>query len=199
MKVGRTYHLFTSEMAGDPVWVRMKLGVLAQQRQAALDADRDAVRVERRVRRQRSARRALVAAACLRHGDRRWNLFYVAYRAAPKTSTQFRMNHEGRIWRAVSSVQGRAASPARIATSAWCSNRDRRPSRGKGCRARTRFFPTASASNGMRSTAVRTPRRSRSNTGAWAWRPRRRSEGHGAGIRTSTLRRSNRCSSRTRS
>jgi hypothetical protein len=25
VKVGKTYHLFTSEMAGDPVWVRMKL------------------------------------------------------------------------------------------------------------------------------------------------------------------------------
>src|SRR5215213_2977197 len=26
VKVRRTYHLFTSEMVGDPVWVRMKLG-----------------------------------------------------------------------------------------------------------------------------------------------------------------------------
>src|SRR3982750_2766946 len=25
VKVGRTYHLFTSEMVGDPVWVRMRL------------------------------------------------------------------------------------------------------------------------------------------------------------------------------
>src|SRR5438093_5500067 len=26
VKVGGTYHLFTSEMAGDPIWVKMRLG-----------------------------------------------------------------------------------------------------------------------------------------------------------------------------
>lgn len=32
----------------------------------------------------------------------------MAYRAAPNTSTQFRMNHEGRIWRAISTKRGAA-------------------------------------------------------------------------------------------
>jgi hypothetical protein len=38
--------------------------------------------------------------------ERRWNLFYVAYHAEPNTPEQFRMNEEGRIWRAVSEAQG---------------------------------------------------------------------------------------------
>jgi hypothetical protein len=37
----------------------------------------------------------------------RWNLFYVAYRAKPKTEKAWYVNHEGRIWRAVSTVPGR--------------------------------------------------------------------------------------------
>lgn len=38
--------------------------------------------------------------------DGRWNLFYVAYQAAPDTSQQWLTNHEGRIWRAVSETPG---------------------------------------------------------------------------------------------
>ena len=38
--------------------------------------------------------------------DNRWNLFYVAYQAAPDTSQQWLTNHEGRIWRAVSDTPG---------------------------------------------------------------------------------------------
>jgi len=38
--------------------------------------------------------------------DNRWNLFYVAYQAAPDTLQQWLTNHEGRIWRAVSNTAG---------------------------------------------------------------------------------------------
>ncbi len=40
-------------------------------------------------------------------GENRWNLFYVAYQAAPDTPKQWLTNHEGRIWRAVSQTPGR--------------------------------------------------------------------------------------------
>ena len=36
----------------------------------------------------------------------RWDLFYVAYRCAPSTKTEWRGNYEGRIWRAVSKQKG---------------------------------------------------------------------------------------------
>ena len=37
----------------------------------------------------------------------RWDLFYVAYRCAPSTKTEWRGNFEGRIWRAVSEQPGK--------------------------------------------------------------------------------------------
>lgn len=37
-----------------------------------------------------------------------WNLFYVAYRAAPNTAEQWRINHDGHIWRAVARQPGLA-------------------------------------------------------------------------------------------
>jgi hypothetical protein len=39
-------------------------------------------------------------------GERRWDLFYVAYRSAPNTNGESRGNYEGRIWRAVSRKKG---------------------------------------------------------------------------------------------
>jgi hypothetical protein len=38
--------------------------------------------------------------------EKRWNLFYVAYRSKPSTSGAFLMNHHGEIWRAVSEKAG---------------------------------------------------------------------------------------------
>ena len=106
VKVGATYHLFTSEMAGDPIWVRMKLGHwrstdrLRWTRAATLfesSADFEG----------KDPRAALWSPLPVYdEAERRWNLFYVAYEARPNTPTQFRMNQNGRIWRAVSTAPG---------------------------------------------------------------------------------------------
>jgi hypothetical protein len=106
VKIGHTYHLLTSEMVGDPIWVKMRLAHwrsddrLHWTRVATLFessgefAGRDA--------------RASVWSPLpvFDDSERRWNLFYVAYHAEPNTPEQFRMNEEGRIWRAVSEAQG---------------------------------------------------------------------------------------------
>src|SRR5215218_957913 len=104
VKVGRTYHLFTSEMVGDPVWVRMKLGYWRSEDR--VNWTRVATLVESSGEFAGKDPRAALWSPLpvYDEADRRWNLFYVAYRAAPNTTTQFRMNHEGRIWRAVSTV-----------------------------------------------------------------------------------------------
>ncbi len=39
-------------------------------------------------------------------GEKRWNLFYVAYRSAPGDGKAFMTNHHGEIWRAVSTTPG---------------------------------------------------------------------------------------------
>ena len=38
---------------------------------------------------------------------RRWNLFYVAYRSKPNDDTGWYINHNGRVFHAVSEVEGR--------------------------------------------------------------------------------------------
>lgn len=106
VKVGRTYHLFVSEMAGDPVWVRMMLAHWRSDDR--LRWTRVATLFESSGEFEGNDPRASLWSPLpvYDEGDRRWNLFYVAYRAAPNTATQFRMNQDGRIWRAASTVTG---------------------------------------------------------------------------------------------
>ena len=106
VRVGSTYHLFTSEMIGDPVWVRMRLGHWRSDDR--LNWTRVGTLFESSGEFAGKDPRAALWSPLpvYDEAERRWNLFYVAYRAAPNTATEFRMNHEGRIWRAVSTVAG---------------------------------------------------------------------------------------------
>jgi len=106
VKVKGTYHLFTSEMVGDPHWVKMRLGHWTSQ---------DRVHWQRAGTLAESSgdftgkdpRGALWSPMPVYDSKgSHWNLFYVAYQAAPDTSERWLTNHEGRIWRAVSKVQG---------------------------------------------------------------------------------------------
>jgi hypothetical protein len=106
LKIKGTYHLFTSEMVGDPHWVKMRLaewtstdrthwkrvGTIAESSGDFTGKDR---------------RAALWSPLPVYDpkGDR-WNLFYVSYQAAPDTAERWLTNHEGRIWRAVSEAPG---------------------------------------------------------------------------------------------
>jgi hypothetical protein len=106
VKLKGTYHLFTSEMAGDPHWVKMRL---------AHWISRDRLHWERVSTLFESSgdftgkdpRAALWSPIPIYDpAESRWNLFYVAYQSAPDTPERWLTNHEGRIWRAVSQVKG---------------------------------------------------------------------------------------------
>lgn len=106
LKIHGTYHLFTSEMVGDPEWVKMKLGHWVS---------RDAIHWRRRGTVFESSgnytgedpRSSLWAPMPVFNAEEnRWNLFYVAYRGAPNTPKQWLNNYEGQIWRAVSRTSG---------------------------------------------------------------------------------------------
>jgi hypothetical protein len=108
IKQDGVYYLFTSEMVGDPHWVRMKL---------ALWTSPDGSNWKRLCTIRESSgdftgkdQRAALWSPIPVFDDRenRWNLFYVAYQAAPDTAKQWLTNHEGRIWRAVSKKEGRS-------------------------------------------------------------------------------------------
>jgi len=106
LRQGDTYHLFTSEMVGDPFWVQMKL---------AHWASKDRMHWERVSTLFTSSGdftgkdpRAALWAPMPVYDEKEdhWDLFYVAYRSKPDSKTQFLRNHDGRIWRAISTVKG---------------------------------------------------------------------------------------------
>ena len=106
VKIRGAYHLFTSEMVGDPHWVKMRLAHWSSQ---------DRIHWKRLATLAESSgdftgkdpRAALWSPLPVYDpASRRWNLFYVAYQAAPDTPRQWMTNYEGRIWRAVSTTPG---------------------------------------------------------------------------------------------
>lgn len=106
LKIKGTYHLFTSEMVGDPHWVKMKLAHWTSQdrihwKRLATVAESSGDFTGKD---QRAALWSPLPVFDPK--EQRWNLFYVAYQAAPDTSQQWLTNNEGRVWRAVSTVKG---------------------------------------------------------------------------------------------
>jgi hypothetical protein len=107
IKQDDVYYLFTSEMVGDPHWVKMKLAEWTS-------VDREHWTRVGTIRESsgdftgKDERAALWSPMPIfDERENRWNLFYVAYQAAPDTPTQWLTNHEGRIWRAISETPGR--------------------------------------------------------------------------------------------
>jgi len=106
VKVGSTYHLFTSEMVGDPIWVSMQFGHWKSQ--DGLHWKRESTILKSSAEYEGKDPRASLWSPLVVYDEARqlWNLFYVAYRSRPNTSRQFLSNHGGQIWRAVSTVSG---------------------------------------------------------------------------------------------
>jgi hypothetical protein len=106
IKLNGTYHLFTSEMIGDPHWVKMRLAYWTSCDR--LHWNRISTLFESSGNFTGKDQRAALWSPMPVY-DRQeglWNLFYVAYQSAPDTPKQWLTNHEGRIWRAVSQVKG---------------------------------------------------------------------------------------------
>ena len=106
MKIDGTYHFFTSEMVGEPMWVKMKIAHWISTDGKAFT--RRSTLFESSGNYDGSDERAALWSPMpvFDKEEGLWNLFYVAYRCAPDTPvSQFR-NYEGKIWRAVSEVSG---------------------------------------------------------------------------------------------
>jgi len=106
LKLNGSYHLFTSEMVADPHWVKMRLAHWVspdrlhwRRVSTLLESSGDFT--------GKDPRAALWSPMPVYDPkEDRWNLFYVAYQAAPDTAHEWLTNHEGRIWRAVSTTAG---------------------------------------------------------------------------------------------
>jgi len=107
LKLNGTYHLFTSEMVGDPHWVKMRLAHWTSPDRThwtristLFESSGDFT--------GKDPRAALWSPMPVySEAEGRWNLFYVAYQCAPDSVKEWLTNHEGRIWRSVSKVKGR--------------------------------------------------------------------------------------------
>jgi len=106
VKVGGTYHLFTTEMVSDPMWVKTRFGHWTSRDRLAWTRVAT-VRESSGEFEGKDARAALWSPLPVwSPAESRWNLFYVAYRAMPTDGTRFLLNHAGEIWRAVSKAPG---------------------------------------------------------------------------------------------
>ena len=108
IKIGGTYHLFTTEMMPGHMSVRTRLAHWSSSdrihwnRVATLYASSGDFTGQ-------DPRASLWAPMPIYNFvEGRWNLIYVAYRCAPSTPTEWRGNYEGRIWRAISKSNGYA-------------------------------------------------------------------------------------------
>ena len=106
IKIKGTYHLVTTEMLGVPLGVTTNIGHWTSpdrihwKRVSTLFASSDDFT-------GKDPRAALWGPMPVYNtAEGRWDLIYVAYRAAPNTKTEWRANYEGRIWRAVSKQKG---------------------------------------------------------------------------------------------
>lgn len=106
VKVGKKYHLFTSEMVDNPIWTKMRLGYwvsldgISWSRKATVkEGSGDFTGTDERA--------ALWSPLpVFDKATNRWHLFYVAYKSAPSLPTNFLGNHAGRIWHSVSAKAG---------------------------------------------------------------------------------------------
>lgn len=143
IKLNGVYYLFTSEMVGDPHWVKMKL---------ALWTSRDRTHWRRTGTLRESSgdftgkdpRAALWSPMpVFDPGANRWTLFYVAYQAAPDTPHQWLTNHEGRIWRAVSTQPGESGITGPYKDTGVILERGKNADPWEGLQGTDSFFPYA--------------------------------------------------------
>lgn len=100
------YHLFTSEMVGDPFWVKMRLGHWTSPDR--MSWTRVSTLYESSGSFDGTDPRAALWSPMPIYNDEdgRWELFYVAYRSQPSPPGMWLGNHGGQIWRAVSTRPG---------------------------------------------------------------------------------------------
>jgi hypothetical protein len=106
VKVGGRYHLFTSEMVDDPMWVKMRFGHWTSRDRVHWTRE-GTIRESSGEIDGKDPRASLWSPLPVWDDqEKRWNLFYVAYRSARGDGTRFMLGHDGHIWRAVSKTRG---------------------------------------------------------------------------------------------
>jgi len=100
------FHLFTSEMVGDPHWVKMKLGHWLSQN--GTDWERIGTLFESSGDFTGNDPKAATWSPMPFFDEKedQWNLYYVGYKSRPDSGDMWFGNYEGRIFRAISKIKG---------------------------------------------------------------------------------------------
>ena len=106
VKEAGCYHLFTSEMAGDPLWVKMRLAHWSSPDARTWRRVGTLYETDGRITPGDTRFALWSPMAVFNDDEQRWNLFYIAY--TPGTIEREGIHMDGRIWRAVSATTGRA-------------------------------------------------------------------------------------------
>ncbi|TVR56830.1 MAG: hypothetical protein EA426_13195 [Spirochaetaceae bacterium] len=108
LKVDGTYHLFTTEMSGTPIWTKTKLAHWSSS--DGFEWRRVSTIMESSGNFDGSDRYACLWSPMPTFDDERdrWALTYVCYRSKPNTEEEWYRNYDGRIAPAVSGTPGRA-------------------------------------------------------------------------------------------
>jgi len=141
VKINGVYHLLTSEMVGDPHWVKMKLAHWTSEDRThwqrvgtLLESSGDFTGKD-----PRAALWSPMPVYDPKEG--RWDLFYVAYQAAPDTEKAWLTNHEGQIWRAVSQTGGRGGIGGPYRDAGVILERGPESDKWEGLQGTDSFFP----------------------------------------------------------
>ena len=135
VKFNGTYHLFVSEMAGDPFWIRMRL---------AHWSSPDGIKWKRQstIKETSGQPRAVTGLPhesvwapmpIFNEADNRWDLFYVAYDTGGYVG--------GRIWRATSTAQGQTGIGGPYKDMGIILQPDRESQKWEGGQGTDSFFP----------------------------------------------------------
>jgi len=141
VKLQGTYHLVTTEMTGDPLWVKTKLAHWSSNDR--IHWKRISTLYESSGEFAGQDPRASLWGPMFIYDDQSqvWDLVYVAYHCAPNTKTEWRNNYEGTIWLAVSTVKGLAGIDGPYADSGVILRPDADSQPWEGLQGTDSFFP----------------------------------------------------------
>lgn len=106
VKINGVYHMITSEMLGDPRWVKMRTGHWSSK--DGIIWKRISTIKESDANFTGNSQRAAIWGPMnvFNEEDNHWHLFYVCYKSLPDTTNMFRLNFDGVIQHAVSEKEG---------------------------------------------------------------------------------------------
>ena len=141
VKLQGTYHLVTTEMTGDPLWVKTKLAHWSSNDR--IHWKRISTLYESSGEFAGQDPRASLWGPMFVYDNQSqvWDLVYVAYRCAPNSKTEWRNNYEGTVWRAVSTVKGPAGIDGPYADAGVILRPDADSQPWEGLQGTDSFFP----------------------------------------------------------